>query len=204
MKTILEDINSHPDPDARARLMVVYEKLRGSMFENVTKVYEHLVKRGYDVGKSKVYGDAKKGVLKKQSDDTVFQVDVEEYILVANRGGPLKIKAESDKAEFNDFSLKNKEAEFKGNQLKNEKLEIDLQKLKGELVSRETAEQKLATNLLAYINRVLHLVRTQKHDWGVRSGADPQKLQEAVEEDLLEMNDQLAKKGVVSLELGTT
>ncbi len=199
MKNIQKDIDSHPDPDARARLTVAYRKMRGSVFDNVTKVCEHLVKRGYDVGKSKVYGDVKKGYLRKQADDTVFQVDVEEYILVGNRGGPLKIKTDSAKADLNDIALKNKEEEFKGLQLKNEKLEIEVKKLRGDLISRDEAEADVVDNANLLSNLFTNMVRTSAHEWLLQSKNEPRKLIDMIEGDLKEMCDELAKRGEIKV-----
>jgi len=197
MKSIQRHIDTHPDPDSRAALSEAFRKLRGSVFAGVMDVVRHLQKRGFKVGKSKVFGDAAKGLLLVQEDKSVFQVDVEEYIIKAN----LKLKAVDDRAALEDNHAQIKEEEIRGHKLKNEKLEIELKKSKSEIIDSKDAETEKAINLGAFDAAIRHLVRTESHNWILRAGHDPKKLIDIINTDMDEMCNELASRKEITVEV---
>jgi len=59
------------------------------ILKNKLEAVEYLQRRGYKVGKSKVYADAKRGMIRMQEDGTILARDIEAYARAANLHRPM-------------------------------------------------------------------------------------------------------------------
>ena len=104
------------------------------VFTDRKAVLAHLEKQGYKIKKTKLYEDARKGILKVEPDGKVLEIAVRAYM------GTLDKKVTGDPAEKTAQKI---DEEIKGLKLKNERQQIELDTLKGKYISKIDAEFQL-------------------------------------------------------------
>ena len=163
-------------------------------FKNRMEVFRYLRDQGYKIGKSKLFGDTDRGLLKLQRDKSVLKQDVEAYV---NRAGIRKDPGKT--VELEGFHLKKLEEEIKGLQLKNEKLQLEVKKGRSELMPVAEAETEIADNLNAMLHAFRHLIETGHEQWLLQARQSPVKLKNIITTDLLAMLDELAGRGEIRI-----
>ena len=113
------------------------------ILKNKLEATEYLQRRGYKVGKSKVYADAKRGLVRIQEDGTILAADVEAYARAANLQRP--DLDGPDPADVEAVQKEKTELEKEELQLKVEKRRYELEKDQGKHVPREKLELALAS-----------------------------------------------------------
>jgi len=140
-------------------------------FATRTEALKYLQGQGYKIKKSKLYNDAKAGLLAVQADGTVLKADVSDYIL---RGD---LKRTSD--EFGNMSKTQAEKLVNENEklkIQIEKLRFDFEKDKKLHILRSDAETATAVKIGALESGLKHLAMIKAVDWIVAVGGDPKKV----------------------------
>lgn len=157
-------------------------------FKNTLEVLGWLKKSGYKVGKSKLYADAKAGLL--PSGECVID-DVERYA----RRARLKRQAEVSTGELDRMAKQRSEAEYRLLQKKYEKLEFELEKDKGKWLPREQFDQELSARAAVLLNGLRHLVQSRAAellDVGKASG--PQEMGDRLQAEIEDMLNDYANR----------
>lgn len=123
-------------------------------FKNTLEVLGWLRAEGYKIGKSKIYADAKAGLLPV---GPCSVADAERYA----RRARLKRVAAVSAADIDRAVKEKAELEIKHLQLKNAQLEHDLEVARGKYVTREAFEQELAARAVALKQGLVHLARSR-------------------------------------------
>jgi hypothetical protein len=123
-------------------------------FKNTFEVLGHLKRAGFKIAKSKLYADAKVGLL-PAGPCTVE--DVERYA----RRARLKRLAEVSGGELDRIARERSEAEYRLLQKKYEKLEFELQKDKGQYLPRAEFEQELSARAAVLMHGLRHLAQSR-------------------------------------------
>lgn len=148
-------------------------------FKNTLEVLGWLQQAGYKVGKSKIYADAKAGML-PAGECTVE--DAERYA----RRARLKRQAAVSGGALDRVALEKSQAEYRLLQKKFEKLEFELQKDKGQWLPRAEFEQELSARAAVLLHGLRHLAQSRAAELlelGKASGAQAMgdNLQEQIE-----------------------
>ena len=162
-------------------------------FANRKEVLEHLNRNGYTIGQTKLYDDAKKGLLKIENDRTVLESSVKTYIRKAQLEKPSDIKIDS-KSE--NLILEKQSAELKKLTAQYEDLIFKTEILKGKYVPWEKVETEQAIKAGAFRAGLQHLYQTHFRDCIKLVGGDVKKNQEAINfwiEKTLDLLDEFAR-----------
>jgi len=140
--------------------------------KNLTAAVQHLQDQGWKIKKSKVYNDAKAGLLRVQPDRTVARADLDSYIL----------RAGLEKTSQADVGGKIEQGQAERLELENEKLRKQVEKLewelardKGKYVAKEEVHVELAIRAGALEAGVKHWMRTGAVDLVYAVGGEPAK-----------------------------
>lgn len=128
-----------------------------AIFKNTLEVLGWLKKSGYKVGKSKLYADAKAGMLPAGA---CAIEDVERYA----RRVRLKRQAEVSGGELDRMAKQRGEAEYRLLQKKYEKLEFELEKDKGQYFPRDQFEQELSARMAVLKHGFSHLAQSRANE----------------------------------------
>ena len=123
-------------------------------FKNTLEVLGHLKRAGFKIAKSKLYADAKVGLLPA---GPCTLEDVERYA----RRVRLKRLAEVAGGELDRLARERGEAEYRLLQKKYEKMEFELQKDKGQYLPRSEFEQELSARAAVLMHGLRHLAQSR-------------------------------------------
>lgn len=105
-------------------------------FKNVKAVLDFLKSSGFKIQKSKIYEDAREGLLRVQENKSVFGVDAKLYSVTLKRED-----ADSEPAELAAEKLRKESLKL---DLQNEKLQFELDRLAGKYMPKADFERELA------------------------------------------------------------
>lgn len=131
---------------------------RPDSYENRTAVVQHLQARGFKVGKSKIYEDAKSGLLRVQPDGTVLGSDLELYIKACLVGR---------RQPSNEGELARKKLELEVQKLENQVREqnLEYEKSIGKLIDRRDVELELAARAAVLSAGLETMVYARSAEW---------------------------------------
>jgi len=119
-----------------ARLEATYLK-KDDRFSDRSEALKWLKAKGYRIGKTKLYADSRKGLLRMQPDRAVLKKDVEQYAkTLANLGDPRDKTLDAHRLKM--------EAACRRLEKQNALLDFDLQEKKGKYILRNEAEMERA------------------------------------------------------------
>ena len=162
------------------------------VFENLLRVKEYLNRKGYKVGKSKIYKDRKDGLIRIEADGTVKESSVTAYIRKANLEN-LAEKAAADQGPSVLAQKAERELEKLGEQI--EDLRFKRSVAQGEYIPRTDFEMELAARAAVLDAGLRHLVHSSLGDWVAMMEGDPKKipiLLERINDDLDEKFNEFA------------
>jgi len=141
-------------------------------FETRIDVLKYLQGKGYGLKKSKLYNDAKNGLLKIQPDGTVRRSDVSDYILRA------ELKKKTDEyGNVEELHAQKSQKEMEKLQVQIEKLQFELQKDRGKYLLKSDVRTEIAIKIAVFEAGLKHLARTRAADWIYAVGGDAKKTQ---------------------------
>lgn len=158
-----------------------------TIFKNTLEVLGWLCKAGYKVGKSKLYADAKVGMLPAGA---CTVEDAERYA----RRARLKRLAEVAGGELDRIARVKSEAEYKLLQMKYEKLEFELQKDKGQWLPRAEFEQELAARAAVLLHGLRHLAQSRAAEMLEACGGKAERLADLLQEGIEELLNDYANR----------
>jgi len=123
------------------------------VFANRLEALGWLKAQGFTISKSKLYQDAKKGVLKVQSDKTILRSDVESYAK-----GLKYLGAPSDELGVAEKIRKEKEIEKLSLQI--DRLKFELEQRQGEWIRAEDVEKRSVERILLVKQVAMSMPRT--------------------------------------------
>ena len=107
-------------------------------FPNRRSVLFHLQNAGYQISKSKLYGDFKKGIIRKEKDKTVLESEVRAYIIAGN----LK-RVDGSLEDLSDLQTQKNKEEVKKLQEQVAKLKFEREREEGKYILRKDFEKGL-------------------------------------------------------------
>ena len=135
--------------------------------KNITSVVNWLVDQGYKIKKSKVYDDAKTGLLRVQPDKSILYADARLY------AGTLKKEASPDDIA-DDVAMKLK-LEVEKLEINNEKARLDLDKEKGLYMPKKDFERELAACAAVLDSSLRHMIQSSVMEWIASVSGNPLK-----------------------------
>lgn len=156
-------------------------------FKNTLEVLGWLRKAGYKVGKSKLYADAKVGML--PSGPCTLE-DAERYA----RRARLKRLAEVAGGELDRMAREKSEAEYRLLKMKYEKLEFELQKDKGQWLPRAEFEQELSARAAVLLHGLRHLAQSRAAEMLEACGGKAQLLADLLQEGVEDLLNDYANR----------
>lgn len=144
-------------------------------FRNRTQVVEWLVAKGYKVKKSKLYKDAKAGLLRVEDDGTVLMESVRRYLEHPEAGVKAHmetVEAGSD-LEIKEYHRRAAIAKAKKTELEAKRLEFEMEKDAGRWLPREDLELEMAGRCAVLERGFRNLVQVKAADWVAACGGDP-------------------------------
>lgn len=122
------------------------------VFTDRKAVLAYLDKQGYKIKKTKLYEDARKGILKVEPDGRVLEIAVRAYM------GTLDKKVTGDPAEKTAQKI---DEEIKGLKLKNERQQIELDALRGKYILQSDVEMELISRIVIFDSCFRTFINTQ-------------------------------------------
>ncbi|MGE4519532.1 MAG: hypothetical protein AB7E04_08505 [Desulfobacteraceae bacterium] len=126
-------------------------------FKNIKAVLDFLKTNGFKIEKSKIYEDAKEGLLRVQKNKSVMGIDVKLYSGTLKRDG----SADPEPAELTAEKLKKESLKL---DLQNEKLQFELDKEKGKYLPRSDFERELAARAAVLDSGIRHSLSLKVQD----------------------------------------
>ena len=169
--------------------------------KNLTAAVQYLQEQGWKVKKSKVYKDAKSGLLRVQPDRTVLRADLDSYILraglertaQADTGGQIE-RGQAERLELENEKLRKQV----------EKLEWELARDKGKYVLKEDVRTELALKIAALEAGIKHWMRTGAADLVYAVGGEAAKARVLInlfEARLDELLDEMGRMDELRIEI---
>ncbi len=113
------------------------------ILRNKLEVVDYLQRRGFKIAKSKLYADAKKGLLRIQADGSVYAGDAEAYARQMNL--PRPDMDGPDPAKMEVAQLEKSELERRELELKIQKREFELEREQGKYLPKDQLALELAS-----------------------------------------------------------
>jgi len=142
------------------------------VFDNRLAVLAYLKGHGYKLAKSKIYNDAKAGLLRLQPDGSVLDSDVKRYIRLANVKKVTETNAQSRAVEI---SLKTKEKELEKVSEQVAKLRREREVLEGGWFSKDDFFMELAARAAVLDSGMRHAIHTRLAEYVRVVDGDPDK-----------------------------
>jgi len=136
--------------------------------KNITSVVNWLVDQGYKIKKSKVYEDARTGLLRVQSDKSILHADLRLY------AGTLKKEASPE--DMADNAAKKLGLEVEKLEPGNEKATFDMDKEKGLYLPKKDFERELAARAAVLDASLRHMFQANALEWIAAVGGNPLKI----------------------------
>jgi len=130
-------------------------------FENRLEVLKHLKRLGYKIGKSKLYQDVKARKLRIQSDGSVLESDIKNYVSTAGLVKPDQLQYEFESSKL---TRKKQKSEVQKLAAQVEKLDFENRILRKEYVRRDQVETEQAIKAGALMAGLNHTFRTFSRD----------------------------------------
>lgn len=131
---------------------------RQPAFDNVAEVFKWLKSEKYKAGRSKVYNDAKIGMLNVQEDGSVLVADVKAYATTLS-------KKESRTGDLDPEYKKKTAAERFQLELKNQKLQFELERERGKYVLKSDVQTELAVKIGLLEALIKNMMRHKLDHW---------------------------------------
>ncbi len=143
-------------------------------FKNVLAVLKFLKAEGFKVGRDKIYGDVKKGLLRVQKDKSVLGADVKLY------SATLK-QVSIDGAELvEDQKIKTRK-EIERLDLQNEKLQFELDKERGKYLRKKDFAMEVAARAAVLDTSVRHMFQVKAAEYIAIASGNALKANELLE-----------------------
>jgi hypothetical protein len=140
--------------------------------KNLTAAVQHLQDQGYKIAKSKIYQDAKAGLLRVQPDRTVLRADLDSYVL---RAGLEKVAAADVGGRIEREQAEKLELENRKLRKQVEKLEWELDRDRGKYLLKDDVRTEQALKIASLDAGAKHWIRTTAADLIYAVGGDPGK-----------------------------
>lgn len=178
--------------NAAAVLENKYFPATENTFKNLFEVAMWLEKEGYKVKKSKVYVDAKKGLVAVQSDKSVRYDDVIAY---AARENLERIGNTEENSE--GLHAREKLLQIQKLERQNEEIEFRLNKEKGLYIKKSDVRTEVALKIATLEAGIKHLFRTKIFEWLSVCGADLKKAHMVLDLIYSELDELLDEMGTI-------
>jgi hypothetical protein len=171
------------------------------VFKNRSAVVQWLIDKGYKVKKSKVYKDAKAGLLRIEEDGTVLMESVRRYLAHPEAGVKEHMEtvdAGSD-IEIKEYHRRAAIAKAKKTELEARRIEFEMEKEEGRWIPREDLELEMAGRAAVLEQGFRNLVQVRAADWIHICGGDAARageLRAAVNEQLDDLLNEFARADV--------
>ena len=139
-------------------------------FSNRRSVLLHLQKAGYQISRSKLYEDFKKGLIRKQVDKTVLESEVRAYIIAGN----LK-RVDGSLEDLSDLQTQKSKEELKKLKEQVAKLQFEREKDQGKYIPRNEFESELAARAVVFDSGFRHAFNVKAREWIALVGGKPEK-----------------------------
>lgn len=130
-------------------------------FDNRIEAVNYLKRQGYKIGKSKLYGDCKKGLLRLQDDGSVLDSDLKKYV----RKADLQQLSTMPDADPQDTLIRKAEEELEKLRIQNKILRIQLDEKLGKYVSRADFDLEFASKIAILKSGLEHMVYSYAFEW---------------------------------------
>lgn len=144
-----------------------------NVYENRNAVAQYLKEQGYKIGKTKLYEDAAKGMLRVQADGSILKSDVDLYIKAYLQGKKIGGDDDGDELARRKLEMEVKRLE---NQVREQNLEYE--KSTGKLIERDQVELELASRAAIFSASFKALVNSSAADWVFLAGGQPEKIKD--------------------------
>ncbi len=155
-------------------------------FPNLNAVAAFLKDDGYKIGKSKLYIDRDKGLIRTEPDGSVLHSQAIAYI---TKAGLTRISDKNGNAE--ELHAKKCRSEIRKIDAQAEKVEYEMAKDMRKYILKKDVEMETAVKIAAFEAGVKHLVRTHAIDWISATGGNPKKVNILMELFSAEFNELL-------------
>jgi len=129
-------------------------------FQNRRSVLFHLQKAGYQISKTKLYQDFKKGLIRKEMDKTVLESEVRAYIVAAN----LK-RIDGSLEDLSDLQERKSKKEIEKLEEQIAKLRLEREKEQGKYIPRKDFETELAARAVVFDSGFRYLFQVKAREW---------------------------------------
>lgn len=136
-------------------------------FRNRTEVVRWLDRKGYKIKKSKLYKDAKAGLLRVEDDGSVEMDSVRRYLEHPEAGVREHfetVEAGSD-LEVKEYHRRTAKAKMQKIEMENKKLAFEMEKEAGKWLPREDLELEMAGRAAVLEQGLKNLFRVRAADW---------------------------------------
>ncbi|MCF8094451.1 MAG: hypothetical protein K9J79_03730 [Desulfobacteraceae bacterium] len=144
------------------------------VFKSKNAVIKWLQANDYKVSKSKVYNDAREGLLKVERDGSVTIESVRRYIDHPEAGirEHLDTVQAGDDLEIKEYHRRAAIAKAKKTELEAQRLQFEMDKDAGKWIAREDLEMEMAARAAVLDQGIRNLVRIRAEDWIHMVGGD--------------------------------
>ncbi len=146
--------------------------------ENLMGVVQFLKAQGYKIAKSKVYADAKSGLIKVNQDGTVNESEARAY---AQRYLKKVKSGKKDDGKLDTLHREKAEAELESVRKKNQRLQFAFERDQGLWMKREDVETQFAIKMGAIDAQIKDMIRFRALDWINAVGGNSKKVDVLIE-----------------------
>ncbi len=182
----------------------------GRLFRNRLEVVQYLQTQGYKVRKSKMYSDAKAGLLRVNADGTITLAQVDKYINHP-KSGLLRLKLDDDggvlpSQEIEDLQRQKLITEIRKNEEQAKRLKFAREKEEGEHIHRDVLEIEMAFRAAVLDSGLKHLLVRKSSEWIRLVNGQETRMDElvaAMTQDFDDMLTQYADTSTFTVEIRT-
>ena len=146
------------------------------ILRNKLEVVDYLQRRGFKVAKSKLYADAKKGLLRVQADGSVYVGDAEAYARQSNL--PRPDMDGPDPAKMEVVQLERSELEKRELELKIKKREFELEREQGKYLPKDQLALELASRAAVLDSGLWNMIKGSAEELVYTAGGQREQVPE--------------------------
>lgn len=133
------------------------------ILKNKLEAVAYLNRRGFKVGKSKLYADCKKGLVRIQADGSIFATDLESYARRQGLDRPDMDGSDPKKVEeLQEIKLRK---EVEKLDWENKRRQFEYEKETGKHIPRELLELELASRAAVMDSQLRTKIRARAREW---------------------------------------
>ena len=156
------------------------------IFKNRLEALEYLQRRGYKIGKSKLYKDVRNGLLKIQANGNVYKSDLDNYV---KKAGLSQLDLDQAAEETDELNKQKLQKEVEKLDWENKRRQFEYEKELGRYIPRSDFEAEMAARVAAHEARLRNMIRERAMEWIWTVNGDPQRAQDLMEQMGQDLND---------------